>query len=156
MRRRLLVQAKKIIRRPRLTTAAATYDTRSGFYITDQLTGMRYLIDTGAFCSVYPASRHEINTIDVDPLQLTATNGSNITSHDTKHINLRLANRSCTWKFRLAEVTQHLLGVDFLAHHHLFVDIAKRRLIPRHPIWRPNHCVLNRKRSMSTPHLRLC
>ena len=106
---------KKLIRRPRLTTAATTYDRGLGFYTTDQRTGMCYLIDTGAFCSVYPASRHDINTIDVDPLQLTAANGSNIISHGTKDINLHLDNRNYTLKF--------------LSHHHLLLDIAKRRLL---------------------------
>ena len=40
---------------------------------------MGSLIDTGALCSVYPASRHEMNTTDMDPHQLTAANASHLT-----------------------------------------------------------------------------
>ena len=86
-------------------------------------------MDTGTFCSVYPASCLEMNNIDVDSLQLTAANGSNITSHGTKYINIRIANRNYTWTFRLAQVTQHLLGADFWAHYHLLVVIANRILL---------------------------
>ena len=62
---------KKLIMQPCITTAAATYDTGSSFHITYQLTGTRYLIDTGTLCTVYSESRHEMNTIDTDTLQLS-------------------------------------------------------------------------------------
>ena len=42
---------KKLIMRPCIATAAATYDTGSSFHITYQLTGTRYLIDTGTLCT---------------------------------------------------------------------------------------------------------
>ena len=89
-----------------------------------------YIIETGAISSVYPASRHEINTIDVDPIQLTAANGSNITSRGTKDINICLANRNYTCTFRLAQVTHSLHGADFLAHDR---HIAKHRLLVTDP-----------------------
>ena len=77
-------------------------DSTLGFYITDELTGTRFLVDTGAFCSIYPASRHERHIIDTDPLCLTAANGSSITSHGTKDIQLRFAGHTYSWSFRLA------------------------------------------------------
>ena len=100
-------------------------------HINDELTGTRYLIDTGAYCSVYPASHHERNIIDTDPPPtcLTAANGSTIKSHGTKDIQICINGRSYPWTFRLAQVTKPLLGADFLAHHHLLVDIAGQRLI---------------------------
>ena len=104
-------------------------DSTLGFYITDELTGTRFLVDTGAFCSIYPASHHERYIIDTDPLCLTAANGSSITSHGTKDIQLRFAGHTYSWSFRLAQVTQPLLGADFLAHHHLLVDVAGQRLL---------------------------
>ena len=78
---------------------------------------------------MYPASHHERNIIDTDPLCLTAANGSTIKSHGTKDIQICINGRSYPWTFRLAQVTQPLLGADFLAHHHLLVDIAGQRLI---------------------------
>ena len=104
-------------------------DSTLGFYITDELTGTRFLVDTGAFCSIYPASHHEKHIIDKDPLCLAAANGSSITSHGMKDIQLRFAGHTYSWSFRLAQVTQPLLGADFLAHHHLLVDVAGQRLL---------------------------
>ena len=78
---------------------------------------------------MYPASHHERNIIDTDPLCLTAANGSTIKSHGTKDIQICINGRSYPWTFRLTQVTQPLLGADFLAHHHLLVDIAGQRLI---------------------------
>ena len=78
---------------------------------------------------MYPASHHERKIIDTDPLCLTAANGSTIKSHGTKDIQICINGRSYPWTFRLAQVTQPLLGADFLAHHHLLVDIAGQRLI---------------------------
>ena len=69
------------------------------------------------------------SSIDTDPLCLTAANGSSITSHGTKDIQLRFAGHTYSWSFRLVQVTQPLLGADFLAHHHLLVDVAGQRLL---------------------------
>ena len=54
---------------------------------------------------------------------------SSITSHGTKDIQLRFAGHTYSCSFRLAQVTQPLLGADFLAHHHLLVDVAGQRLL---------------------------
>ena len=70
-----------------------------------------------------------MNTTDVDPLQFTTATRSYISSQGTKDIHLRLVNRNYTWKFRIAQVTQLLLGADFLEHHDICVDIEKRRLL---------------------------
>lgn len=78
---------------------------------------------------MYPASAHEKHIVDTDPLCLMAANGSPINSHGRKDIVVRLAGRTYTWSFRLADVTQPLLGADFLAHNHLLVDVAGQKLI---------------------------
>ena len=121
------------------------------------MTGTKYLVDTGAFCSVFPASRHETCTIATDPIRLTAANGSSIPSHGTRDIRLHFGGRTYTWNFRLAQVTQPLLSADFLAHHHLLVDIAapedyyvhvttrslhKEHSTREHSIQQTKHCVL--------------
>ena len=89
--------SKKMYNRLRLNTAAATtMDSTLGFYITDELTGTGFLVNTGAFCSIYPVSHHERHIIDTDPLCLAAANGSSITSHGTKDIQLRFAGHTYT------------------------------------------------------------
>ena len=113
-----------------MTTAAATSSPHNlGFHIKDEITGTLFLVDTGAFCSVYPAAPHERHIVDTDPLLLTAANGTAISSHGTKDIQLQFNSRKYTWSFRLAQVSQPLLGSDFLAQHNLLVDVARRRLI---------------------------
>ena len=123
------IQVKKLYNRLCLGNTAAKPQSTYGLHIKDEMTGTKYLVDTGAFCSVFPASRHETCTIDTDPIRLTAANGSSIPSHGTRDIRLHFGGRTYTWNFRLAQVTQPLLGADFLAHHHLLVDIAAQRII---------------------------
>ena len=63
-------------------------------YITDELTGTRFLVGTGAFCSIYPASHRERHIIDTEPLCMAAANGSSFTSHGMKDIELRFAGHT--------------------------------------------------------------
>ena len=81
--------------------------------------------------SVYPAAPHERHIVDTDPLIFTAANASTaISSHGTKAIQLQFNSKKYVWSFRLAQVSQPLLGSDFfLAQHNLLVDVARRRLI---------------------------
>ena len=90
--------------------------------------GTKYLVDTCAFCSVFPASRHGTCTIDTESLTRYVLHSS-IPSHGTRDILLHFGGRTYTWNFCLAQVTQPLLGADFLAHHHLLVEIAAQRII---------------------------
>ena len=108
------ISKKKLYNRLRINTAAATsMDSTLGFYITDEFTGTRFLVDTGALCSIYPSSNHERHIIDTGPLCLAAANWSSLTSHSTKDIQLRFAGHTYSWSFRLAQVNQPLLGTDF-------------------------------------------
>ena len=109
--------------------AATSSPHYHGFHIKDEITCTLFLVDTGAFCSVYPAAPHERHIVDIDPLLLTAANGTSISSLGTKDIQLQFNCRVYTWSFRLAQVSQPLLGSNFLAQHNLLVDVARRRLI---------------------------
>jgi hypothetical protein len=40
-------------------------------------------------------------------------------------------DRSFQWKFPLADVRFTILGVDFLGHFELVVDVGKEQLLPR-------------------------
>ena len=99
---------------------------------------------------MYPASHHERNIIDTDPLCLTAANGSTIKSHGTKDIKICINGRSYPWTFRLTQVTQPLLVADFLAHHHLLVGIAGQRLIVADPYSKTPLC------RGPTTHINVC
>ena len=98
------------------------------FFITDRDLGTRFLIDTGAQVSVIPPSakdRHSPST-----LTLQAINNTPIRTYGSRSLTLNLGLR-CTfrWVFVVADVTNAILGVDFLQHYGLTVDLAHRRLV---------------------------
>ena len=85
-------------------------------------------MDTGAEVSVFPASRSDRQS----PSQgntLTAANGSSIRTYGKRAVSLNFNNRHFRWTFTIAQVSQPLLGADFLRAHSLLVDIKGQRLI---------------------------
>ena len=125
-----IFHSKKRRGRPQVTAAAAKSSPRNlGFHINDEITGILFLVDTCAFCSIYPAAPHKRHIVDTDPLLLTAANGTAISSHGTKDIQLQFNIKKYTWSFRLTQVSQPLLDSDYLAQHNLSVDVACCRLI---------------------------
>ena len=102
----------------------------SGFSIKDMNSGATFLIDTGAFVSVYPfkSSDAEEFKADTSPT-LIAANGTSIRTYGTVTKSLQFSNQSYTWKFLLADVNLPLIGADFLSHYELLVDVANRRLV---------------------------
>lgn len=112
---------------------AAHPSSSPGFVVKDKISGKTFLVDTGAFVSVYPisASRENYFQRDQHPssVSLIAANGTRIRTYGTVTIPLLLNSRSYSWTFTLADVSRPLLGADFLSHHDLLVDVARRRLI---------------------------
>ena len=96
--------------------------------IPDVQTGRRFLIDTGAEISIFPASGFDSRLYSPGP-PLYAANGSEIRTFGTRSISLDLGIKQCTWPFVLAEVSRPLIGADFLRHHGLLVDLGHRRLL---------------------------
>ena len=134
--------AKKRVTRPLVPTAVASQDpnlgninaldhSSSGFFIKDALSGRKFLVDTGAFCSLFPATAlDKTRPLPRTPnIKLIAANGSNIPMYGTRTISIQASGRSFTWDFILADVKTPLLGADFLGHHGLLVDVANRKLL---------------------------
>ena len=98
------------------------------FYVTDRPTGLRFLVDTGAEVSVVPPSRAECkNRTEQSGLQ--AVNNSPIATYGKRSLTLDLGLR-CTfrWVFIVAEVTNPILGADFLRNYNLLIDVKRKRL----------------------------
>ena len=102
----------------------------NALHIIDTLSRTKYLVDTGACCSLFPASPSQRTQADPDPVALVSAAGEAIPTHGTAEKIIQLAGQSYRWSFRLADVSQPLLGADFLIHHKLIVDMAGRALIP--------------------------
>ena len=97
-------------------------------YVRDRNSGQTFLIDTGARVSVFPATGADTHSGNSGP-QLEAANGTLIRSHRSRNITLSLDGCSFNWTFVIADVTQPLLGADFLHSFDLMVDIKGQRLI---------------------------
>ena len=84
-------------------------------------------MDTGSELSILPPGRAKATRPNHQPL--VAANGSPIKSFGTRQIELQLGLQNYSWRFIVAEVTQPIIGGDFLRSHSLLVDLANERLI---------------------------
>ncbi len=92
------------------------------FYIHDRLSGLRFLVDTGAQVSIIPPSPSERNRCQ----EHSYLQAMNDTTYGIRSLTLDLGlRRSFRWTFIIANVKQPILGADFLR---LLVDIRRHRL----------------------------
>lgn len=109
----------------------ATNDCHSTgrLFITDRRTDTEYLIDTGSDVCVFPVSA--LNKPGAKTTyQLSAANGSAIDTYGFIELNLNLGlRRNFPWRFIVADCTKAIIGVDFLSHYNLIVDVRNKKLI---------------------------
>ena len=133
--------AKKRVTRLQLATSVIFQDPNcwnsnilgppgSGFFITDILSAHKFLVDTGTFRSVFPATAEDRKHPFKQPtnIKLIAANGSTIPIYGTRPAPNQAAECSFTWDFIIADFKTSLLGVDFLSHYRLVVDVANQKL----------------------------
>ena len=97
-------------------------------YAQDLKSGRRFLVDTGEEVSVFPATRMDRNSY-FQGTKLTAANGSNICTYGERTISQIFSKRHFRRTFTIAQVSQPLLGADFLrAYSILVVDFKSQRL----------------------------
>ena len=94
----------------------------------DDISGHRFLVDTGALVSVFPASGLDTRPHRPSAL-LEAANGYTIHTYGDKLMMLSINDRKYVWKFMVVDVTQPLLGADFLCSNTLMVDAKGQRLM---------------------------
>ena len=97
-------------------------------YVKDDISGRRFLVDTGALVSVFPASGLDTRSYHARPL-LEAANGSTIHTYGEKQMTMSINRWKYVWKFLVPDVTQPLLGADFLCSNSLMVDVKGQRLV---------------------------
>ena len=114
---------------PRIATVTTCRDKRAWLlYVKDDISGSRFLVDTGALVSVLSASGLDTSSHCPSAL-LEAANGSTIHTYGDKLMTLSINGRKYVWKFTVADVTQPLLGADFLCSNTLMVDVIGQRLV---------------------------
>ena len=98
------------------------------FYVTDQTSGTRSLIDTGADVTVLLPSPSE--RWHPGSLKLQVVNYSSICTYGEKSLSLDFGLHCLfRWIFIIAVVPIPILGADFLAHFGLCVDIRQWHLV---------------------------
>jgi hypothetical protein len=101
----------------------------SHLFITDRICKLQFLVDTAFDPCVYsrrfiPRRKERVN------YDLCAANGTTIPTYGWLLLSLNLGlRRDFTWLFVVADVTQPLIGVEFLSHFGLLVDCRHKRLL---------------------------
>ena len=108
--------------------ASATGANRSLLFLLDEVSGKKFLVDTGAEMSVIPATREDERTRPLGPC-LSAANGSSIKTYGTRTLPICFASKTYRWTFTIANVSRPLLGADFLRSNSLLVDLKWKRVI---------------------------
>lgn len=115
---------------PGRVLAVADGAQRYRLVINDKNSGTRYLIDTGADLSVLPKSRVTEKKLKAVDYKLYAANGSPINTYGAILVFANLGlRRQFPWIFIVADVSQAIIGADFIYNYNLLVDLRGRRLI---------------------------
>ena len=97
----------------------------------DPLSNTSYLIDTGAEISIVPL-KHKNSSVFPSLRNLFAANGTHIPIYGEQIIELSFSlRRLFSHSFIVGDVTQPIIGADFLNKFDLLVDIKQRCLIDR-------------------------
>jgi hypothetical protein len=110
-------------------SAPATRCTARRLYVSDKQSKIHFLVDTGADFSILPAKfRDQKRYVPRFNLQTASGSGIKVLGERLLRLNIGL-RREFTWTFLIADVTDAILGADFLDSFKLIVDISGKRLI---------------------------
>ncbi|KAA5620664.1 hypothetical protein F3G63_36195, partial [Pseudomonas aeruginosa] len=105
------------------------HNSTGRLFIKDRSNNIDFLIDTGSDICVYPISKL-CERRSKTSYQLSAANGTVIDTYGYTQLNVNLGlRRNFPWRFVVADVTKAIIGVDFLSHYRLIVDVSQQRLI---------------------------
>lgn len=115
-------------RQPVASNATLATGIASRLFVLDFNTGEQFLIDTGSSISTLPV-RSKIPR-DSSAIAAFAANGTRIATHGlhVQRIDLGL-RRDFSWSFTLADIPHPILGIDFLKHFSLSINIPRGLLV---------------------------
>ena len=96
--------------------------------IRDTISGLHFLVDTGAEVSVLPVSSRLCNS-NYRTKPLHGPDGKPIATFGTKLLSFSLEKKQYSWNFIVAAVSRSLIGADFLIKHGILVDLKRKRLL---------------------------
>ena len=94
------------------------------------ITTLKFIVDTDASISIIPASRLNGVTLNPTPVSLTTANGEKIKCHGQANLEIGIPSlkRSFSWTFVVADITNPLLGFDFLNEFGLIIDCKNKTI----------------------------
>ena len=98
-------------------------------FLIDTLTGLCFLINTGACRPLLPKSKVYSGCSTGTNTHLVAANSSCILMYGSKSIKLSFAGSTYKWDFIVVNVSTPIIGADFLANFNLLVNVANLCLI---------------------------
>lgn len=114
---------------PLEAASGAGSETSRLFFVQDKNTGLRFLVDTGAAVSVLPVTAMSTKPQRAN-VTLQAANKSAIATYGERALTLNIGlRRPLRWIFLVADVTDPILGADFLHNYNLLVDMQRLRLV---------------------------
>ena len=111
-----------------VSVTAGASSTFAPVFVWDRLFGRKFLVDTGASISLLPATRTDWHSGTSGP-RLAAANDSVIRTFGKRTVPLLIGSHRYEWSFTIADVSQPILGADFLCANSLLVDVQGQRLI---------------------------
>ena len=87
-------------------------------HVNDSRTNEKWLVDGGALLSIVPPTLQQRSS-GPNGTRLKAANGTDIDCFGTINQTLTIGERSFTFDFIIADVSQRILGADFLATYYL-------------------------------------
>ena len=97
---------------------AVTGQNGNLLHVVDGLTGEKWLVDGGALLSIVPPTARQ-RSIGPNDTVLQAANGSRIACYGYEDRTIRIGSENFTFQFIIADVSQRILGADFLAEFYL-------------------------------------
>ena len=92
-------------------------------------TTLKFIVDTGASISIIPASRLNGVTLNLTPVSLTTANREKkCYGQANLEIGIPSLKRSFSWTFVVADITNPLLGFDFLNEFGLIIDCKNKTI----------------------------
>jgi hypothetical protein len=106
-----------------LVVASNCSNSASCLYVTDWLTKMSFLVDTGADLCVYPRS-HLGERPTHSSYELLAANGTAVHTYGCTTFRLDFGlRREFSWCFVVADVTEPIIGSHFLSFYDLLINV---------------------------------
>ncbi|XP_077512823.1 uncharacterized protein LOC144124017 [Amblyomma americanum] len=113
---------------PLEAASGVTSESSHLFFIRDHISGLRFLVDTGAQLSVLPCSITPSHSRRTGP-SLQAANLNLIAMYGEHALTLNLdLRRVFRWVFLVADVRYSILGADFLLYYNLLVNMHSKCL----------------------------